>query len=282
MVFHRYLVLNIRFRAFVLCKKANICFNTSDLVPVIELQWQQGDAYECFRFYEARIRQLSPFGEIGITGKRVRFGNLCPKEGQTKRVSFGDKALEDSFNQIVATLTEEQLQDVEWTMKLRSAEGIYEFKRIGDQCLSWVVRTLREHNYDASDPPADPNYILFEDTDPGDPKKRLFTVRDIETSDVTVRKQIKQWVVMHRYVGKFNMADIPQPRRLWTIPKRYLRNINVRERPEEKAEEKAGKKAEETTKGETEGESEEQQEVKISKKLKIWQLEDDVQTSTNV
>ncbi|KAF3317094.1 hypothetical protein TWF173_000349 [Orbilia oligospora] len=229
----RYPVYNVNCGAFSL-KKGNLCFHPEDEKPLLQLRFDQDGTRECFFFHEARVRQFDPEGGLGITPKTVTFAKFSSTPAGQK---YEETSLEESHHPIASTLTEPQLEGVEWTLTLRSPLPIYRIKRVGDQCTNWTTTTLREYNYDLSDLPPDPEVIDYdtENFDPENhPQTRLFRIVEVEGTDSgVVDSGIVRWVVMFEHQGSFNIPEVPTPRRLWTIPKRYLENRNFEQKKEE-------------------------------------------------
>ncbi|KAF3179363.1 hypothetical protein TWF225_007568 [Orbilia oligospora] len=232
----RYPVYNVNCGAFSL-KKGNLCFQPEDEKPLLQLRFDQDGTRECFFFHEARVRQFDPEGGLGITPKTVTFAKLSSTPTGSK---YEETSLEESHHPVASTLTEPQLEGVEWTLTLRSPLPIYRIKRVGDQCTNWTTTTLREYNYDLSDLPPDPEVIDYdtENFDPENhPQTRLFKIVEVEGTDPGVVSGIVRWVVMFEHQGSFNIPEVPTPRRLWTIPKRYLENRNFEQKEKERLEE---------------------------------------------
>ncbi|KAF3169125.1 hypothetical protein TWF788_010740 [Orbilia oligospora] len=232
----RYPVYNVNCGAFSL-KKGNLCFRLEDEKPLLQLRFDQDGIRECFFFHEARVRQCDPEGGVGITPKTVTFAKLSSTPAGSK---YEETSLEESHHPIASTLTEPQLEGVEWTLTLRSPLPIYRIKHVGDQCTNWTTTTLREYNYDLSDLPPDPEVIDYdtENFDPENhPQTRLFKILEVEGADCGVSSRIVRWVVMFEHQGSFNVPEVPTPRRLWTIPKRYLENRNFEQKEKERLEE---------------------------------------------
>ncbi|KAF3086400.1 hypothetical protein TWF102_011023 [Orbilia oligospora] len=232
----RYPVYNVNCGAFSL-KKGNLCFQPEDEKPLLQLRFDQDGTRECFFFHEARVRQFDPEGGLGITPKTVTFAKLSSTPTGSK---YEETSLEESHHPVASTLTEPQLEGIEWTLTLRSPLPIYRIKRVGDQCTNWTTTTLREYNYDLSDLPPDPEVIDY-DTENFDsenhPQTRLFKIVEVEGKDPGVDSGIVKWVVMFEHQGSFNIPEVPTPRRLWTIPKRYLENRNFEQKEKERLEE---------------------------------------------
>ncbi|KAK6504171.1 hypothetical protein TWF506_002379 [Arthrobotrys conoides] len=255
----RYPVYNVTCGAFSL-KRGNLCFHPEDEKPILQLRYEMDGARECFCFYEARVRQFDPEGNIGITPKTITFAKLTPTRSGP---SYEETSLEDSHHAVASTLTTPQLEGVEWKFTLKSPFPVYRLKQFGDLCTNWVTRTLREVNYEVPPLQESAGVIEFEQSgeEGGDSGKRFFRILEGNTAGATevdipgegfeetteAVSKIVKWVVMSDHQGSYNVPEVPAPRILWTIPKRYLENRNFEQKEKEGTEEMEKKQREKTS-----------------------------------
>ncbi|KAK6505552.1 hypothetical protein TWF481_007447 [Arthrobotrys musiformis] len=219
---HRYPVTDIKCGVFSL-RRGTLCFTPDSDTPVLQLRYEiRGDRSECFFLYEARVRQISPDGKIGLTSREIKPGALLTPTSPTKKNHFTPlPSLEDSHHPLASTLTLPQLQDIEWTMTIHPTTSLYSIKLHGDRCNNWITTTLREYNYHATCMPSDPAFILFTPLNTEKPETRYFGISDVYDSTDEVKMEVKKWVVMDGYQGSYNVPEIPKARPLWMIPRRY-------------------------------------------------------------
>ncbi|KAK6342845.1 hypothetical protein TWF718_008228 [Orbilia javanica] len=235
MVLHRFPISDVTCGAFSL-KTADLCFNPEDERPALQIRYEQNGNHEGFHFYEARVRQLTPEGSTGIVAKNVKFVKRYDARLFNRWEDYQEEEIEESHHAVASTLTEPQLQGVEWTFSLETPDPLYSIKLCGDVTNFWIVRILREYNYDIDDLPADPGLIDFdtEHYDPDIPHKRFFKILYNRQGDKELRAKVIKWAVMSEHRRAFYTPEVPEPLRLWTIPQRYLINRNF-ERREERA-----------------------------------------------